>query len=121
MVIQQGARAIDAARYTTLAGQILQSQMEKIRMLTWTQLTDTTHGPVAFNSFTTDVAPSANAQISRFTFTQSITAPSGTFNAQIRDIVLTATWKGIEGQNHSVSYRSRYLNNGISSFFYTSR
>lgn len=46
IVLQVGMRAIDNARYTTLAGQILQSQMEKLRLLTWTQLvTDIDKGP----------------------------------------------------------------------------
>jgi hypothetical protein len=45
IALQQGMRAIDNARYTTLAGQILQSQMEKLRMLSWLQLINTTTGP----------------------------------------------------------------------------
>ena len=45
IVVQHGMRALDTARYTTLAGQILQSQMEKLRLLTWTQLTNATSGP----------------------------------------------------------------------------
>jgi len=45
--LQYSYRAIDSARYTTLAGQILQSQMEKLRLLTWAQLTDPVNGPIA--------------------------------------------------------------------------
>src|SRR5438105_2473410 len=52
-----GFRAIDNARYTTLAGQILQSQMEKLRMLTWGQLTDPTTGP-ATGPFVPDITAS---------------------------------------------------------------
>lgn len=45
IILQWGMRAIDDARYTTLAGQILQSQMEKLRLLSWSQLKDITNGP----------------------------------------------------------------------------
>src|SRR3954464_6505469 len=69
-----GYKAIDNARYTTLAGQILQSQMEKLRMLTWAQLTDPTRGPPASGSFTADVSASTSGMLSQFTaLTQTIT------------------------------------------------
>src|SRR3954469_23210438 len=68
-----GYKAIDNARYTTLAGQILQSQMEKLRMLTWAQLTDPTSGPPASGSFTADVSSSTSGMLSQFTaLTQTI-------------------------------------------------
>jgi type II secretory pathway pseudopilin PulG len=140
VVLQQGMRAIDTARYTTLAGQILQSQMEKVRMLNWNQFTyinssttPASGGPLNYATFTTDVS-SANAQINRFTFTQTITRTTGALNpsldttksaqynasvnTDIYDIVLTAAWTGVDGQPHSLSYTTRYLKNGLSSFFY---
>ena len=120
--LEYGIRAIDNARYTTLAGQILQSQMEKVRLLTWTQLTDTTSGPVAFTTFTTDLAASTStsAQLSRFTCTQSIVAAPSPFDATMKDITLTAAWKGSDGRSHTLSYKTRYAQSGISDFFYTS-
>lgn len=133
IALQQGMRALDTARYTTLAGQILQSQMEKIRLLNWTQFTyvDTSTtpssgGPINYTIFTTDVS-SSNAQISRFTFTQDITltpgaynpSPSTVSNRKMYDIILTAKWNGIDGRLHTLSYTTRYLKNGISSFFYS--
>lgn len=130
IVLQHGMRAIDTARCTTLAGQVLQSQMEKLRMLNWTQLTTPSIGPVAFTTFATDVSPSATAQINRFTaggvagaFAQTITDPpaGSPFLGQMKLITLTATWKGMDGQMHTLSYTTRYLKNGLSDFFYTSR
>lgn len=133
IVLQQGLRAIDNARYTTLAGQILQSQMEKLRMLNWTQFTyvntsttPSSGGPLNYTTFTTDVS-SSTAQINRFTFLQEITPTAGNFNptpittlnVQMYDIKLTANWTGMDGRPHTLSYKTRYLKNGISSFFYT--
>jgi Tfp pilus assembly protein PilV len=132
IVLQQGLRAIDTARYTTLAGQILQSQMEKLRLLTWTQLTNTTTGPSApaFATFTPDISASATSQINRFFVgsdvgkcSQTIVAPTtglAAFDNTMRVITLTATWKGIDDRTHSLSYTTYYARYGLSDFFYSS-
>lgn len=127
LVVQQGMRALDTARYTTLAGQILQSQMEKLRLLTWTQLTNATSGPVAFSTFTPDLTATATSQIQRFTAdgvagkcSQSIVDAPSPFNATMKVITLTAEWKGIDGTPHKLSYITHYGKSGISDFFYTS-
>jgi Tfp pilus assembly protein PilV len=128
-VLQQGLRAIDTARYKTMAGQILQSQMEKLRMLNWSQLnytlptpTANTGGPVNYATFTTDVVGLSAAQVDRF----FANGASGRFLQSIEDgpltnmktIKLTATWTGIDGQSHSVYYISHYGRAGLSDFFY---
>jgi prepilin-type N-terminal cleavage/methylation domain-containing protein len=129
IVLQHGLRAIDTARYTTLAGQVLQSQMEKLRLLNWTQLTSTAtgaYGPVMYSTFPIDVAASATAQIDRFVAegytgrcAQSIVDAPSPFNATMKEITLTATWKGMDGRMHSLSYITYYGKNGLSDFFYT--
>ena len=128
LVLQQGLRAIDTARYTTLAGQILQSQMEKLRLLTWTQLTNTTYGPSAsaYATFTPDITSIATAQVKRFFVgsevgkcSQSIVAAPSPYNSTMKKITLTAKWTGLDGRTHSLSYISFYGQNGISDFFYT--
>jgi Tfp pilus assembly protein PilV len=126
VVVQQGMRALDTARYTTLAGQILQSQMEKLRLLTWTQLTNATSGPVAYSTFTPDLTATATSQITRFTAggvagkcSQSIVSAPAPFDATMKIITLTAEWKGIDGTPHKLSYITHYGKSGISDFFYT--
>jgi type II secretory pathway pseudopilin PulG len=128
IVLQHGLRAIDTARYTTLAGQILQSQMEKLRLLTWAQLTNTTYGPsaTAYATFTPDITSVATAQINRFFVgsdsgkcSQSIVAAPPPYDSTLKKITLTANWVGLDGRTHSLSYISYYGHNGISDFFYT--
>jgi type II secretory pathway pseudopilin PulG len=115
VTLQRGFVAIDNARYTTLAGQILQSQMEKLRLLTWTQLSATSSG-----SFTTDLDTSTSGQLANFTsLTQTISDAPSPFNGTAKDITLTATWKGTDGRTRTLSYYTRYAKNGISDFFYT--
>lgn len=115
ITLQRGFVAIDNARYTTLAGQILQSQMEKLRLLTWTQLSATSSG-----SFSTDLDTSASGQLANFTaLTQTIANAPAPFASTAKDITLTATWKGTDGRTRTLTYYTRYVQNGISDFFYT--
>lgn len=138
--LQAGFRMIDSARYTTLAGQILESQMEKLRLLTWDQLVNHPNlMPGLYNAsgtlistttpadrFTPDISadPATQAIITNhFTCTQSIKfAPypfDGTDGTEARQITLTATWTGSDGHVQSLSYFTCYAQNGISDFFYT--
>ncbi len=121
VTLQYGMRAIDTARYTTLAGQILQSQMEKLRLLTWTQLTDPTYGPGASanTTFTPDNTLST-PELGHFTtLTQTLTDAPAPFTGTMKDITLTAGWTDSFGRAHSLTYTTRYGKNGISDFFYT--
>jgi Tfp pilus assembly protein PilV len=133
MVLQHGLRALDTARYTTLAGQILQSQMEKLRLLSWEQLTHTvpspgtSYGAMNFATFPADVATVPTAEMNRFTAngiaarcSQSI-VPAETHGTSMMKITLTANWKGMDGRPHSLSYITYYGQYGLSDFFYTSR
>jgi Tfp pilus assembly protein PilV len=117
--LQYSYKSIDRARYTTLAGQILQSQMEKLRLLTWAQLTDSVNGPIGSPTFTPDVSSVSAAQLSHFTCTQTIADAPSPFNGTMKDITLTATWVGTDGRTQSLTYMTRYAQNGISDFFYT--
>jgi type II secretory pathway pseudopilin PulG len=119
ITLQRGFVAIDNARYTTLAGQILQSQMEKLRLLTWAQMTATTGGPPTNGTFAPDLSPTASAQLANFTCTQVIADSPAPFNGTMKDITLTATWKGSDGRTRSLTYFTRYGQNGISDFFFT--
>ena len=134
IVLQHGLRAIDTARYTTLAGQILQSQMEKLRMLSWEQLTHTatspnpSYGAINFTTFPADIATTPTAQMQRFTAggltsrcAQSIVPVDPPLSTATKlEITLTATWTGLDGRSHSLSYITYYGKNGLSDFFYTS-
>jgi type II secretory pathway pseudopilin PulG len=129
IVLQHGLRVIDNARYTTLAGQILQSQMEKLRLLSWSQLIDpSANGPMHPDNatFSPDISASATTQINRFTVgtatgvcAQSITAAEAPYDVTMKKITLTATWSGLDGRRHSLSYITYYGQYGISDFFYT--
>lgn len=131
IVLQHGLRALDTARYTTLAGQILQSQMEKLRLLSWEQLTHTatppaiSYGAMNFTSFPADVATVPTSEMNRFTANgqaarcSQLIAPAETNGTTMMKITLTANWTGMDGRPHSLSYITYYGQYGLSDFFYT--
>lgn len=145
IVLQYGMRAIDNARYTTLAGQILQSQVEKLRILSYNQLTDPTNGPFTSVSsksyyispssswFAPDVATAASAaQLNNFKVNgvgnrclqtialPSVTDSSTTTDDTMRVVTVSATWTGSDGRAHTLSYTTRFGKNGLSDFLYVS-
>ena len=126
IVLQHGLRAIGTARYTTLAGQILQSQMEKLRLLNWEQMTHATYGADNFSTFPADVASTPTAEIKRFIAegvagrcAQSIVPADAPFDTNMLKITLTANWNGVDGRPHSLSYITYYGQYGLSDFFYS--
>ena len=121
-VMEQGMRTIDTARNTTIAGQVLQSMMEDLRLQTWAQIgalesatNNGTTGNVTIDSSFTGYDATATALLSRFTITRTIT-DDGTLTS-MKVIVLTATWIGIDGRSHTVRYTSYYAQHGLYDFY----
>ncbi|MCB0074100.1 MAG: prepilin-type N-terminal cleavage/methylation domain-containing protein [Caldilineaceae bacterium] len=116
-----GMRAIDTARNSTLAAQIMQSEMENIRLLNWAQLTAlSTSETVDISSIissgsSTTLDATLNNIISKFTCTRTITTPK----SNMREITLTVSWNGQDGRAHSNSYVTRYCKDGLYDFYYT--
>jgi Tfp pilus assembly protein PilV len=120
-VLQMGFRALDTARNTTIASQLLQSVMEDLRMLPWSATSpansisslqaanNNVAGNVTLDASFTNGDPAATAMVSRFTLTRNITD----VDSVMKRIQLTATWRGIDGRAHSLSYTSYYGRNGL--------
>jgi hypothetical protein len=132
--IQRSLKAIDTARDTEIAGQVLQSFTEDLRTRTWTQISSSTitgnitNGTIAAfdldqtnhpqsNSFLT-AGTTASAVLSRYTFSRTVTDVSGT-NGKMKQITLTATWKGIDGRVHTVKTTSYYAQYGLYAYYTT--
>lgn len=106
---QRGLQALDTARNLTAASQIMQSEMERIRLLSWTQL-----GALQ-QSGDTKVATENAAGLARFTCTRAITD----LKTDMKQITLTATWRGYDGQEHTARLITRYGKSGLNDYFYT--
>ena len=123
IVLQSGFKALDTARKTTLAAQIIQSEMERIRMLSWTRVSALDSGVEIDLS---EIFPKNTALEEKIfnqmddtfsairTITPLVSSPNG-----LMEITVTVTWKGIDGVTHNRSTSTRYTQNGLYNYYYT--
>lgn len=127
--LQYGMRQVDTARNMTLAGQIMQSNMEILRLYNWSQLEAlqaAQAGPT-----TEDLVPAASTITSgtSTTLDAKLTAIASNFKCyrlieditgktDMKKITLRVTWSGIDGRNHELRFQTRYARNGLSDYFY---
>lgn len=118
IVLQSGFKSIDNARNTTLASQIIQSEMERIRLLNWSVV----NGFAASASVDlTDIFPAGTATTSllgKFTATRTSADVTGKVG-EMKTITVTVTWTGIDGQSHTRSTTTSYCKNGLYDYYYT--
>ncbi len=115
--LQRGYLSIDTARNLVIAGQIMQSEVEKMRVCPWSS-TVTVTGIADYSdaspTLAIDPAFTANAYISsRFTLTRTMADPK----ADLRQITLTVSWRNYDGRQMSRSYTTCYARYGLYDFF----
>jgi type II secretory pathway pseudopilin PulG len=124
IVMQAGFRSLDTARKTTIAAQIIQSEMERVRMLSWTRVEALMTADPGINLETifprnTDLERKVFAQMEdTFTATRTIT-PLADYANEVVVITVTVSWKGIDGTAHTRSTHTRYCKNGLYNYYYT--
>jgi hypothetical protein len=126
--MQSAFLALDSARNTTLAGQILQSEFEKMRLKDWnTVVGGSGYAGYEYNAdgsavaqpvtLTIDPVYTSNAAIgNRFTLTRTVSD----VHTDMKKITLLITWRGYDGRSVSRSYYTYYGKNGLYDFFYNS-
>lgn len=127
--LQFGLRQVDTARNMTLAGQIMQSEMEILRLQNWTQIvalqtaqasptTPSTIDPAT--TITSGTATTLDAMLTtianRFTCTRLVEDVSG--KTDMKQVTLRVAWTGIDGRTHDLNFQTRYAKNGLSDYFY---
>lgn len=115
IAMQAGFKMIDVARGTTLASQVAQSEMERIRMLSWADIAAMpAQEQVNLSTvFTTD--PALAAQFTMIRLAQDVV---GKETSQ-REITLRVTWRSYDGRPHQRTFRTRYSKNGLYDYYYT--
>jgi Tfp pilus assembly protein PilV len=109
--MQRGLQAQDTARNLSLATQLMQTEMEQLRLKSWSQLGALqSAGPAAV---TLDNA--AGAAAARFTCTRTITD----VRTDLKEITLTAEWRGYDGRPHTARLITRYGKNGLNDYINT--
>lgn len=120
--IQRAFLSLDTARNLTTAGQILQCEMEKLRMRPWSVVGayPLTTGPAAIAM---DPAFTANPAVSnRFILYREVTdvpPPTGS-TLPMRKVTFTVTWKNYDGRSLTRSYTTYYGKDGLNDYYYNS-
>ncbi len=116
--LQFGFKALDNARNTTLASQIIQSEMERVRLLNWTAvsaLNERSQLDVSALFPADDVT--ADQIESRFSAVRA-TADVADRAGEMKEITVTVTWKGIDGVIHTRTTSTRYAKDGLNDYYY---
>ncbi len=104
-----GFKMLEEARASTLASQILQSEMENLRLKNWTQLNNLP----ATEPFTVEV-DTALTGFPTFACTRSIYE----VQSDIRQAVLTVAWTTADGRARTRRYVTYIAKEGINDYFY---
>jgi prepilin-type N-terminal cleavage/methylation domain-containing protein len=109
--LQHGLQAVDTARGYTYASQVMQSEMERLRLKSWAQL------QTLQDARETSVAAStvAGAPAATFSCTRSIRD----VKTDMKEIILESNWRGYDGRPHTARFVTRYGKAGLYDYFYT--
>jgi type II secretory pathway pseudopilin PulG len=118
--MQSGFKALDTARSATLAAQIMQCQVENLRLKNWTQL-ESFVGEKTFTKTELEALLPTSAQdaAGRFTLTQKIAPIAG--RTGMMDVTLQVDWTGVGGIRHSRNFVTRYSQSGLYDYYITRR
>lgn len=115
ITLQRAFLALDAARKMTLAGQMMQSEFEKLRMQNWSIISS--YPAAADITASVDTSFAGASPITRtFTVTRSVTD----VHAGMKLITLTTSWKSYDGRQTSRSYSTYYGKDGLYDYYYNS-
>ena len=130
IAMQQGFKFLDVARGTTLASQIIQSEIERIRMMSWTSVsalataTDTTApvpsgSPAGVEMFDGATYFSSSSAIQGdYTITRTTTLDS-TRSTEVALITISVQWRTYDGRSQTRSFQMKYMKNGLYDYYYT--
>ena len=122
IVMQMGFRALDVARDSTLAAQIMQSEIERLRLLPWNNTSTTAKDSIreldAEEAVTLTSMFTTNARLAdKFTVKRYVT--DDTTRADVRYIEIVVSWNSYDGRSHTRRFRTMYAKNGLYDYYYT--
>lgn len=112
--MQRAFLALDSARNTTIAAQIMQSEFERMRLQSWATIDAYAAGP---ETLMIDPSFTQSAAIgTRFSLQRAV-AP---VHSEMKRITLTIAWHGYDGREVTRSFQTYYGKNGLYDYFYNS-
>lgn len=106
-----GFKLLESARFNTLASQVIQSEIETLRLNNWTQLST-----LPSSQSITISSDMANAGFNRFSGWRIVT-PVRTGKTKL--IVVGVQWTATSGQVHSRRYTTYMSKDGLNDYYYT--
>lgn len=123
VAMQVGFRSLDLARGTTLASQILQSEIENVRLMAWEDIITLPATVDLIEELKSRPAGEPldyveTELVKRFqSVTRTVQPVPGA--PDMRQIVITAVWTTRDGHLHTRSTATHYCRNGLNDFFAT--
>lgn len=123
IAMQSGFKQIDVARGTTLAAQIIQSEMERLRMMPWsktsTSAVDSIAELPATETFDGATYFSSSADVvGKYTITRTV-ADDTARPGEARNITVAVRWRSYDNRWHQRSFTALYAKNGLYDYYYT--
>lgn len=115
LVMQWGLRHLDLARGKTLAAQILQSEVERLRMMNW----DLIVALPAEAEVPLSASFSSDAELAgRFRLLRSVAADPARPDL-VRLLTVRVLWSTNDGRARENSLRATYVRQGLNDYLYT--
>ncbi len=111
VTLQRSLDGIAQARQLDAASQLMQTELERLRLLNWSQLQTLQDAGEA------DIGPPTGGDFARITYKRRIRD----LREGMKEITLVASWGGIDGRAHSARLITRYSRSGLNDYFYTTR
>jgi len=112
LVLQRSFNQLDQARNLTTATQILQTEVEKLRMRNWSTVSGYAAGPTTIPLHSVFAASTSIAN--RFSITRTVSTPQ----TDMREVVFTVSWRAYDGRTLTRSMTTHYSRYGLFDFFY---
>jgi hypothetical protein len=109
--LQRALLNLDSARNLETASRIIQCEMEKERLLSWADVSNSSYQPTIDAAFLR--LPSVAG---RFSLSRTIALVPNR-SSQMLQITLTATWRSYDGRTLSRSCTTYYGKNGLNAYF----
>ena len=121
IVLQAGFKQLDLARSTTMASQILQSEMERIRMMSFGTVAALAASPPSTSPEENepDEPETPLARIEKKYQLTTVVTPVPNRENDVMTITLTVTWNSFDGRPHRRTFSGLYAKNGLYDYYYT--
>ena len=110
--IQRAMSNLDSARSLETASRIMQCEIEKERLFTWTAVSNASYAPAVDAQFLSD--PSIT---SRFTLSRSLTTVAN-HNSLMVQVTLRVAWRSYDGRNLNRTLTTYFTKGGLNDYIY---